>query len=50
MTKRCLFFYLGCLCIILMIWLYQSPQSDALSLEVAEGLQEARQNNAPTVE
>ncbi|CZQ99225.1 Hypothetical protein Tpal_2342 [Trichococcus palustris] len=39
MTKRCLFFYLGYLCIILMIWLHQSPHSDALSLEVAKDQQ-----------
>jgi heme O synthase-like polyprenyltransferase len=50
MTKRCLFFYLGCLCIILMIWLHQSPHSDALSLGVAKDQQEARHNHVPAVE
>jgi len=50
MTKRCLFFYLGCLCVILIVWLYQSPQSEELSLEVSNGLQDTRQKRAPEVE
>lgn len=45
MTKKGLAFYLVSLFIILMIWVFQIPYSQALSREVAQGVRDSREQN-----
>lgn len=45
MTKQGLAFYLVSLFIILMIWAFQSPHSQALSREVAQGIRDSREQH-----
>lgn len=45
MTKRGLVFYLVSLFIILMIWAFQIPYSQALSREVAQGISDSREQH-----
>ncbi|MPM46053.1 hypothetical protein SDC9_92747 [bioreactor metagenome] len=43
MTKKGLAFYLVSLFVILMIWSFQIPYSQALSREVAQGIRDSRE-------
>ena len=45
MTKKGLAFYLVSLFIILMIWTFQIPYSQALSREVAQGIRDSQEQN-----
>jgi len=45
MTKKGLAFYLVSLFIILMIWTFQIPYSQALSREVAQGIRDSCEQN-----